>query len=94
MAVRLADVLEEMKSVFTGGEVHELDVEPRILGLAADFLLAALAGTTGQGRIAILMKQPGSEIARSRLAPAIAARGVSMKAPVVERLYTTPSFWR
>lgn len=61
MAARLADVLEEMKRVLTDGSVHSLDREPKILGLAADFLVAALAGGTDTGRVAILMKQPDAE---------------------------------
>ena len=58
MAVRLKDVLEEMKKVVAAGD----DLEPqarstRILALASDFLAKALAGSQN-GQTAVLMVDP------------------------------------
>ena len=55
MAVKLKDVITEMKAVVAAGDRYEpLARSTKILQLAADFLAVALAGG-GNGQTAILM---------------------------------------
>jgi len=59
MAVKLADVVEEMKAVIMAGpEYRSWERSDRILGLAAEFLLKALARDEQTGLVAILMLMP------------------------------------
>ncbi len=61
MAVRLKDVIAEMKTVVAAGDGYEPQTRSaRILNLAADFLAAALGGSRG-GQTAILMVDPDLE---------------------------------
>lgn len=57
MAVKLADVVEEMKGVLSSDSEpgHRCD---RILELAADFLVAALARDRERGQVTVLMVVP------------------------------------
>ncbi len=56
MAIKLKDVIEEMKSVVTAGdEIDPQDRSSKVLKLAGDFLAAALAGDSRNGQAAILM---------------------------------------
>ncbi len=62
MALRLKDVLEEMKAVVAAGDQYEpRDRSAKILDLAASFLSAALGGENRNGRTAVLMVDPELE---------------------------------
>ncbi len=62
MAVKLKDVIVEMKAVIAAGDRHEPKARSaRILELAADFLDVALAGKSRNGQTAILMVDPELE---------------------------------
>lgn len=59
MAVKLADVVEEMKAVIVAGAQYQSwERSDRILSLSAEFLLKALARDETTGRVAILMLLP------------------------------------
>ncbi len=61
MAVRLKDVMAEMKAIVAAGDAYEPQARStKILALAADFLAAALAGGRS-GQTAILMVDPDLE---------------------------------
>ena len=55
MAVRIRDVIEEMKRVVAAGDYEPRAKSNKILHLAADFLATALAGEARNGQTAILM---------------------------------------
>jgi hypothetical protein len=55
MALRLADVLREMKEVVAAASMSPQQRSEEIMRLAADFLLLALAKDSESGRVAILM---------------------------------------
>ena len=56
MAVKLRDVVEEMKEVVAAGDHYQpWERSRKILKLAGDFLAEALAGRTRNGQTAILM---------------------------------------
>ncbi len=59
MALKLADVVENMKRVLARDPSRDCSGE--IMGLAADFLLKALARDLDKGRIAILKAVPDDE---------------------------------
>jgi len=56
MAVKLKNVVEDMKAMIAAGDRHSpAERSSKILQLAGDFLTAALAGQAHNGRTAILM---------------------------------------
>ncbi|MCP3959618.1 MAG: GAF domain-containing protein [bacterium] len=56
MAVRIKDVVDEMKTVISAGDRYEpWEKSRKVLELAGEFLVAALAGTSRKGQAAILM---------------------------------------
>ena len=61
MAVRLKDVIDEMKTVVAAGSADSTATSEKILELAADFLAVALAGQARNGQTAILMVDPELE---------------------------------
>ncbi len=59
MSVSIKDVLAEMKTVIAAGDTYQPRQRSRkILELAADFLVTALAGEARKGQAAILMVDP------------------------------------
>ena len=61
MAVRIRDVIEEMKRVVAAGDYEPRAKSNKILQLAAEFLATALAGESRNGQTAILMVDPELE---------------------------------
>lgn len=56
MAVRIKDVVDEMKAVITAGDSYQpWEKSKKILELAGEFLAVALAGKARNGQAAILM---------------------------------------
>lgn len=62
MALKLADVVEEMKKLLQShGDARSEILSQRILDMAGDFLLKALVGDPEKGAVAILMVVPADE---------------------------------
>lgn len=72
MAVRLADVIEQMKAAVGEASRGPWERSQKVLGLAADFMVAAIARDVERGQVGILMRIPDAPMLTFAFPPHLA----------------------